>query len=61
VRVHDGAFEYEPETGDFAGCAALFRYDPSDFVLTSFKRFPGGSTSGDPAVIEKVRNLFFSI
>jgi hypothetical protein len=29
-------------------------------VLTFFGRFPGGSASGDPAVIEKVRHLFFS-
>lgn len=61
VTVKDGQFKAEPETGDFAGCQALFRFDPSDFVLTAFQRFPGGSASGDPKTIAKVRGLFFTI
>ena len=36
-------------------------YDPSDFVLTSFQRFPGGAARGDTEVIDKVRSLFFRI
>jgi uncharacterized protein (TIGR03083 family) len=61
VTVRDGAFTYGPEEGDFADCEALFRFDPSDFVLTSFLRFPGGAASGDPQVIDRVRRLFFEI
>ena len=61
VTVKDGTFAYQPEEGEFAGCDALFRFDPSDFVLTSFLRFPGGAASGDPEVIERVRRLFFAI
>jgi hypothetical protein len=53
ATVKDGQFKAEPETGNFEGCQALFRFDhPSDFVLTAFQRFPGGSASGDPQVIE---------
>jgi hypothetical protein len=28
-------------------------------VLSIYGRFPGGSATGDPEVIEKVRGLFF--
>jgi uncharacterized protein (TIGR03083 family) len=61
ATVKDGKFEAKPETGDFEGCDAIFVYDPSDFVLTSFQRFPGGAARGDYKVIDKVRNLFFRI
>jgi uncharacterized protein (TIGR03083 family) len=60
VTVKDGAWDAQPEAGDFKGCDAVFRYStPSDFVLTTFGRFPGGSATGDPEVIDQVRNLFF--
>jgi uncharacterized protein (TIGR03083 family) len=61
VTVKDGAFQSEPDSGDFEGCQALFRFEPSDFVLSAFQRFPGGSASGDPDVINRVRGLFFTI
>ena len=61
ATVKDGKFEAKPETSNFEGCEAIFSYDPSDFVLTSFQRFPGGAARGDQDVIEKVRNLFFRI
>ena len=61
VNVADGAFTYAPESQDFQGCQALFQFDPSNFVLSSFLRFPGGAASGDPDVIERVRHLFFRI
>jgi uncharacterized protein (TIGR03083 family) len=61
VTVKDGKFEAKPEAGNFEGCQAVFSFDPSDFVLTSFLRFPGGAARGDPEVIQKVRGLFFSI
>ena len=59
ATVKDGQWSAVPETSDFKGCDAVFRYTPSDFVLTVFGRFPGGSATGDPEVIEKVRGLFF--
>jgi len=59
VTVKDGQWSSQPEESDFKGCQAVFRYTPSDFVLTVFGRFPGGSATGDPEVIEKVRGLFF--
>ena len=41
---------------------AIFHFhNASDFVLTSFQRFPGGDTSGDPKVVEQIRHLFFRI
>ena len=61
ATVKDGKFEVKPETGNFEGCDAIFAYDPSDFVLTSFQRFPGGAARGDYEVINTVRNLFFRI
>jgi uncharacterized protein (TIGR03083 family) len=61
VTVKDGKFEAKPETGNFEGCKAVFSFDASDFVLTSFQRFPGGTTRGDQDTIDKVRHLFFRI
>jgi uncharacterized protein (TIGR03083 family) len=61
ATVKDGKFEAKPEEDDFAGCDAVFSFDPSDFVLTAFQRFPGGAARGDPEVIERVRKLFFRI
>ncbi len=61
VTVKDSKFNYAPEEDSFKGCEAVFSFDPSDFVLTSFLRFPGGAARGDPAVIERVRNMFFRI
>jgi hypothetical protein len=58
--VKDGKFSYEPEKGNFEGVDALFRFEnPQEEVMTHFGRYPGGSASGDPEVIEKVRHLFF--
>jgi uncharacterized protein (TIGR03083 family) len=58
--VKDGKFSYEPETGNFEGCDALFTFpNAAEEVLTHFGRFPGGAAQGDPAVIEKIRHLFF--
>jgi len=61
ATVKDGKFEAKPETGNFEGCKAVFSFDPSDFVLTAFQRFDGGSARGDPETIDKVRKLFFRI
>lgn len=60
ATVKDGKFEAKP-TDNFDGCKAVFSFDPSDFVLTAFQRFDGGSASGDQETIDKVRSLFFRI
>ncbi len=59
VTVKDGQWSAQPEEGDFKGLDALFKYTPSDFVLTVFGRFEGGSATGDPDAIAAVRRLFF--
>lgn len=61
ASLKDGKFAATPANGGFTGCAAIFSFDPSDFVLTAFQRFPGGAARGDPQVIEKARSLFFTI
>lgn len=61
VSLKDGQWQAEEEKGNFEGLDAVFSFDPSDFVLTSFQRFPGGAARGDHEVIEKARQLFFTI
>ncbi len=61
ATVKDGKFNAAPEKGSFEGCDSIFEFDPSDFVLTAFQRFPGGAARRDYQVINKVRNLFFTI
>lgn len=61
VTLKDGTFSYKP-ADNLDGVQALFHFkNVSDFVLTTFQRFPGGETSGDPKVIDQVRHLFFRI
>jgi uncharacterized protein (TIGR03083 family) len=61
VTVKNGKFEARPESDNFEGCNAVFSFDASDFVLTCFQRFDGGTARGDQATIDKVRGLFFRI
>jgi uncharacterized protein (TIGR03083 family) len=61
VTVKDDTFTYTP-ADNLDGVQAVFHFkSPSDFVLTTYQRFPGGETSGDPKVIDQVRHLFFRI
>jgi hypothetical protein len=60
ATVKDGKWSAEPESSNFKGCDAVFHFDSvGDAVLTFFQRYPGGSASGDPDVIEAVRHLHF--
>ncbi|HEX6348843.1 MAG TPA: maleylpyruvate isomerase N-terminal domain-containing protein [Candidatus Dormibacteraeota bacterium] len=59
ATIKDGQWSAQPESGDWKGCDALFKFTPSDFVLTVFGRFDGGAATGDPEVIQAVRRLFF--
>lgn len=61
ATVKDGQFSYE-SVDDVSNLPAVFHFKhPSDMVLTTYQRFPGGETTGDPAVIEKARSVFFKI
>jgi uncharacterized protein (TIGR03083 family) len=61
VTVKDGAYAAAP-ADNLEGVQARFHFkDASDFVLTTFQRFPGGETSGDPKVVDQVRHMFFRI
>jgi uncharacterized protein (TIGR03083 family) len=61
ATLKNGQFGYE-SVDDVSGLPAVFHYrHPSDMVLTTYQRFPGGETQGDPAVIEKARSVFFKI
>jgi len=61
VTVKDGAYAAVP-ADNLEGVQATFHFkDASDFVLTTFQRFPGGETSGDPKVVDQVRHMFFRI
>ena len=59
--IKDGQFNYEP-VDDLSDVETVFHYaHPSDMVLTTYQRMQGGEATGDPQVIEKARNVFFSI
>jgi len=61
VRVTDGIFIYKT-VDNLEDVQAVFHFnDASDFVLTTYQRFPGRETSGDPKVIDEIRHLFFRI
>jgi uncharacterized protein (TIGR03083 family) len=61
VQVNDGQLTYAP-ADNLAATPTVFHYrDGSEFVLTTFGRIEGGEASGDPAVVEKARHLFFRI
>jgi uncharacterized protein (TIGR03083 family) len=60
ATVKDGKWSHVTENDDFKGCDAVFKYNNAgDAVLSFFQRFPGGSATGDPDVIEAVRHLHF--
>src|SRR5260370_39221375 len=61
VCCKQSLFAFYPQE-NLEGEPALSHFNnASDFVLTTFQRFPGGETSGDPKVIDQVRHLFFRI
>jgi hypothetical protein len=61
LTVKDGQLAYEP-TGDLSDARAVLHFDhPSDMVLTTYQRIEGGEETGDPGLIDKIRNLYFKI
>ena len=60
ATVKEGKWSHAAETDNFKGADAIIKFDNAgDAVLTFFQRFPGGSASGDPEVIEAIRHLHF--
>ncbi len=49
------------EPADIEGCPAMLEFDPGTLVLTCYQRMNGGTSRGDPALVERFRNLFFKI
>ena len=61
VAVQNGQLSYTPAE-DLSDLSAVFHYrDESDFVLEIYGRIDAAETTGDPAVIDKVRHLYFAI
>ena len=61
TTVKDGQYTCVP-ADNLDDVQAIFHFkNASDFVLTTYQRFPGGETSGEPRVIDQIRHLFFRI
>ena len=59
MRIKDGTFS-ATEAGNLDGTQTAFPFThPSDFVLTSFQRFPGDEATDNQRVIEKIRHRSF--
>jgi hypothetical protein len=59
LQLKDGKLTYEEAS--VAACPVVFNFDPNDWVLTAYQRFPGGAAIGDRALAYKIRRLFFKI
>ena len=59
IDLKDGALTYSE--GSVAACPVVFNFDPNDWVLTAYQRFPGGAAIGDRQLAYRIRRLFFKI
>ena len=59
LQLKDGKLTYEEAR--VAGLPVVFNFDPNDWVLTAYQRFPGGAAIGDRALAYRIRRLFFKI
>ena len=59
IDLKDGALTYAE--GSVAACPVVFNFDPNDWVLTAYQRFPGGAAIGDRQLAYRIRRLFFKI
>jgi hypothetical protein len=59
LQLKDGKLTYEEAS--VAACPVVFNFDPNDWVLTAYQRFPGGAAIGDRELAYKIRRLFFKI
>jgi uncharacterized protein (TIGR03083 family) len=49
------------EEGAPADCAAVFNFNPNEFVLSTYQRMRGGTVTGDAAMGERIRDVLFKI
>jgi hypothetical protein len=49
------------EPADISDCPATLEFDPATLILTAYQRMNGGTSRGDPALVDRFRNLFFTI
>jgi uncharacterized protein (TIGR03083 family) len=59
LDLTDGALTYKEAS--VADCPVVFNFNPNDWVLTAYQRFPGGAAIGDRQLAYKIRRLFFKI
>jgi uncharacterized protein (TIGR03083 family) len=59
LQLTDGKLSYEEAS--VAACPVVFNFDPNDWVLTAYQRFPGGAAIGDRELAWRIRRLFFKI
>ena len=59
LRVGPEGVAFEP--ADIEGCPAMLEFDSGTLVLTAYQRMNGGTSRGDPVLIDRFRNLFFKI
>ena len=59
LQLKNGALTYEEAS--VAASPVVFNFDPNDWVLTAYQRFPGGAAIGDRELAYRIRRLFFKI
>jgi uncharacterized protein (TIGR03083 family) len=59
LRIGPDGVSFEP--ADISDCPAILEFDPGTLSLTVYQRINGGTSRGDPGVIDRFRNLFFKI
>ena len=59
LQLKDGKLSYEDAS--VAGCPVVFNFDPNDWILTAYQRYPGGAAIGDRSLAWRIRRLFFKI
>ena len=59
LRAGPDGVTFEP--ADIEACPAILEFDPATLILTAYQRMNAGTSRGDPAVIDRFRNLFFKI
>jgi uncharacterized protein (TIGR03083 family) len=59
MSVSPDGVTFEP--ADIGNCAAILEFDPATLILTAYQRMNAGTSRGDPAVVDRFRNLFFKI
>jgi uncharacterized protein (TIGR03083 family) len=59
LNVSPEGVTFEP--ADIGSCPATLEFDPATLILTAYQRMNAGTSRGDPALVDRFRNLFFKI